>query len=69
MGNWRNVSGDDRLVGYGLPIATTITADAVLTVPDDADPAYADQPAIWQAVAAAAPVESAPTDPAEPAAS
>jgi len=66
MGNWRNVSGEDRLVGYGLPIATTIAADAVLSVTDDADAAYADQPAIWQAVAPASPVVDSSTPTTDP---
>jgi hypothetical protein len=64
MGSWRNVSNEDRLVGYGLPVVTTIAADAVLVVPDEADASYEVQPDIWQPVVAPV-TPTVPTAPAD----
>jgi hypothetical protein len=50
MGKWRNISGDDRIIGYGVPMATTVAADEVAVVDDGADEAYDNQPTIWERV-------------------
>ena len=57
MGKWRNVSGDDRIIGFGLALATTVKDGDVAVVDDAADFAYDGQDAIWERVSDA-PVSS-----------
>ena len=50
MGKWRNISGDDRIIGFGIPMPQTIKADDVAVVDDGADESYDNQPTIWEQV-------------------
>jgi hypothetical protein len=50
MAKFRNVSGVDRIVGYGFPSTRKVLADDVLTVPTEVASSYGCQPTIWSPV-------------------
>jgi hypothetical protein len=44
----RNISGEDRLVGYGLPKARLVEADEVISVPAEVEESYTIQTSVWE---------------------
>jgi hypothetical protein len=71
VSQFRNISGDDRQVVYGVRFPTEIVAGGILTIEDDADEAYDHQSTIWEVVTAqpvVPPAVLAPVAPVEPAA-
>lgn len=59
MAKFRNVSGDDRLVGFGLPRRRLVQVDELLSVPDELIENY-DQPDIWELVEGERPAAPVP---------
>jgi hypothetical protein len=44
----RNISGEDRLVGYGLPKGRLVEADEVISVPAEVEESYTIQTSVWE---------------------
>lgn len=63
MAKFRNVSADERRVGYGLPRPRIVKPDELLEVPDELIENY-DQPDIWELVEGERPKTEENTAPA-----